>query len=126
MPLPFFMYRQIRVCRLEYLINIVGATIGRPQKFCLIQRTKKRTVEDARPYDPDWINFVGEHIMFPSEFAQNPREPKRLPYIHDLNRLLYFSVADPQLFNIISYLLSAKVKTFAQQPRIHPIKYLPE
>ena len=56
--------------------------------------------------------------MFPSEFVQNPWEPKRLPYIHDLNRLLYFSVADPQLFNIISYLLSAKVKTFALQTRI--------
>ena len=34
------------------------------------ESAEKRTVEDSRPYDSDWIDFVGEHIMLPLNSAQ--------------------------------------------------------
>ena len=34
------------------------------------ESAEKRPVEDARPYDSDWIDFVGEHIMLTLNSAQ--------------------------------------------------------
>ena len=65
------------------------------------------------------MSFVGcDALRHTDNFAENRHVVNVVPYTLNRNRVLYFSVADPQLFNIISYLLSAKVKTFALQTRI--------
>ena len=70
----YYKSKQIRGCRVESSIRIVGATNGRPQKSCVIQRTR-----NARPYEPCFSQLRRDGRPRPSvnsaESADGPGGP---------------------------------------------------